>query len=141
MIDPVPECPALVHSIDVAGRGRYGAALAVQTGNLVRKFGVVLEGHNKFCVGRINFDSEGAVCCCESRGRSAITSRSCSGGEVGDGVHRFLLVKVISQLVLVLVKVISRLETGAGGSDLRFMPFLVSGREESFKGHPCFDSG
>ena len=98
-----------------------------------RKFVVVLEGHNKFCVGRSNFGGEGSICHGESCNRSAITSRI--GGKVGNGVHRFLLVKVL------LVKVIGQLEPCAGGSDLRFAPFLVGSREEDFKGCPCFDSG
>ena len=139
MVAPVPACLAVVLSGVVAGGGRYNAALAVQIGDRFRKFGVVLEGHNKFCVVRRNFGDEGAVCCSESRDRSATTS--CSGGEVGDGVHRLLLVKVISRLVFVLVKAFSRLEPSAGGSDLRFAPFLVSGCEEGFKGRPCFAIG
>ena len=93
----------------MAGGGQYDAALSVQIGYCARKFGVVLEGHNNFCVGFRNFGGEGAVCCGESRDRSTISSRS--GGEVGDGVHRLLLVKVL------LVKVICRLEPGDGGSD------------------------
>ena len=90
-------------------------------------------------MGRSNFGGEGVVCCSESRDRSAITSRI--GDEVGDGVHRFLLVNVISQLVFVFLKVINRLEPDSSGSDLKFAPFLVSVREEGFKGHPCFASG
>ena len=97
---------------------------------VLRKFGFFLERHNKFCLGRRKFGGESDVCCSEGRDRSAITSRS--GGEVGDGVHRFLLVKVL------LVKVISRLETGAGGGDLQFAPFLVGVCEE---GRSCFASG
>ena len=84
-------------------------------------------------MGRSNFGGEGAVCYSESRNRSAITSRS--SGEVGDGIHRFQLVNVL------LLKVISRLEPGAGGSDLRFVPFLVGSHKEGFKGCPCFSSG
>ena len=138
MDDPVPACPAVVPTVVVAGGWRYDAALAVQNRDHVRKFGFVVEGHNKFCVGRRYFGGEGAVCLSESHDRSAITSRS--GGEVGDGIHRLLLIKVIIRLVFLLVKAISRLETGAGGSDLRFAPFLVSGCEEGFKGRPCFSS-
>ena len=118
VIAPVPACPAVVSFVVVAGGGQYDADLAVQIGDRFRKFGVVLEGHNKFCVVRRNFGGEGTVCCSKSCDRSAIASRS--GGEVGDGVQRFLLVKLISRLVFLLVKVISRLELGASGSDLRF---------------------
>ena len=107
VITPVLSCPEVVRTVAVAGGGRYGAALAVQIGDRVHNSGVVLEGHNKFCVGRSNFGEEGAVCCRESRDRSVSTSRS--GGKIGNGVHRFLLVKVIRRLVFVLVKVISRL--------------------------------
>ena len=92
MIAPVPTCPAVVLSVVVVGGGRYDAALAVQIGDRARKFSVVLEGHNKFCVGIRNFVGEGAVCRSESRDRSAITSRS--SGEVGDGVQPFLVGKV-----------------------------------------------
>ena len=89
-------------------------------------------------MGRINSGGEGAVFCSEGCDRSAIASRS--GGKVGYGVNRFLLVNVISQ-VFVLVEVIRRLEPGAGSSDLIFASILVSGREEGFKGRPCFSSG
>ena len=101
MIASVPACPAVVSYVAVVGGGLYDATLAVQICNLVRKFGVVLEGHNKFCVGRRNFGGEGAVCCSECCNRSATTSRI--GGEVGDGVYCFLLVNVINQLIFVLV--------------------------------------
>ena len=86
-------------------------------------------------MGRSNFGGEGAVCCSETCNRSAITSHI--NGEVGDAVYFFFLVNLISQ-VFVLLEVICRFETGARGSDLQFEIFLVSGREESFKGHPCF---
>ena len=128
VVAPVPTCPAVVPSIVVAGGGRYNAALAVQIGDHVLKFGVFLEGHNKFCMGCRNFGGEGAVCRSESRGRSAINSHS--GGEVGDGVHRLLLVKVIIRLVFVLIKVIIPLEPGAVSIDLQFAPFLVISRKE-----------
>ena len=117
----------------MAGGGQYDAALAVHIVNCARKCGVFLEGHNNFCMGRNNFGGEGAVCCGEIRDRSAITS--CSGGKVGYGVHRFLLVKFL------LVKVIGRLEPGSGVSDLRFSPFLVGGCDEGFKVRPCFSRG
>ena len=139
MIAPVPACLEVVRSVAVEGGGQYDAALAVQICYCVCKFGVFLEGHNKFCVGRSNFSGEGAVCCSESCDRSVITSHS--GDKVGDGVHRFLLVNVICRLVFVLVKVISRLEPGASGSDQRFAPFLVISRKEGFKVRPCFSSG
>ena len=128
VVAPVPTCPAVVPSGVVEGGGRYDAALSVQIFDHARKFGIVLEGHNKFCVVRNNSGGEGDVCRSESRNRSAITSRN--GDEVGDGVHRFLLVKVL------LVKVIIRLEPGTGGSDLIFAPFLVCVREEVFKSRP-----
>ena len=102
-------------------------------------FCVVPEVQNKFCVGRSNFGSDVAVCCSESRDRSSITSLN--GGKVGNGVHRFLLLKVIRQLVFMLVKVISRLEPGASCNDLQITSFLVSGSKEGFKGHPCFAIG
>ena len=132
VVVPVPACLAVVLSGVVTRGGRYNAPLAVQIGNCARKFGFFLERHNKFCLGRRKFGGESDVCCSEGRDRSAITS--CSGGEVGDGVHCFLLVKVL------LVKVISRSETGAGGGDLQFAPFLVGVCEEGFKGHSCFAS-
>ena len=139
MIAPVPACPAVVSSVDVVEGGLYDVALTVQICNRVRKFGVVLEGHNKFCVGRSNFGGEGSVCFSEGRNRSAITSRS--SGKVGDGAHRFLLVNVISQLIFLLVEVIIQLESGTGSSDLLSASFLVSSREECFKGRPCFACG
>ena len=91
VIAPVTTCPSVVRSVAVVGGGQYNAALAVQICDCVCKFDVVLEGQNKSCVGRSNIGGESAVCCSEGRDRSGITSRS--GGEVGDGVHRFLLVK------------------------------------------------
>ena len=94
VIAPVTVCPAGVLYIVVARGGQYDATLEVQISYHVRKFDVVLEGHNKFCLGCSNFSSEGVVCCSEIRNRSAITSRS--GGKAGDGVHHFLLVKMIS---------------------------------------------
>ena len=139
MFAPVLACPAVVRSVAVTGGGRYDAALKVQICDCVCKFVVFLEGHNKFCVVCSNFGGEGDVCCSEGSDRSAITSRS--GGKFGDGVHRFLLVNEIRRLIFVLVEVISRLEPGAGRSDLQFGPFLVSGRKGGFKGCPCFASG
>ena len=121
------------------GRRTIRCHLAEQISDCVCKFGIVLEDHNKFFMGRINFGGEGAVSCSDSRDRSAITSHS--GDKVGNGVHRFLLVNMILQLVFVLVKVISQLEPDASGSDLQFVPFLVSGREEGFKSRLCFASG
>ena len=128
-----------MRSVDVSVGGQYSSSLAVQISDCVCKFDFVLEGHNNFFLGRSNFNGEGAVCCSEICNRSAIISHS--GGKVGNGIHRLLLVKVISRLVFVLVKVISRLEPVAGGSDLQFAPFLVIGDEECFKVCPCFASG
>ena len=63
---------------------------------VLHNLGVFREGHNNFFVGRRNFGVEGDVCRSEICDRSVIISRS--GGEVGDGVRCFLLVKMISRI-------------------------------------------
>ena len=75
VVDPVPACPAVVPTVVVAGGWRYDSALAVQIGYHVHKFGVVVEGHNNFCVGHSYFGGEGAICRSESRGRTDKTRK------------------------------------------------------------------